>query len=105
MRIICKVWETEEIGMSMPSKSSSDKKRFCRLCDIIADIPEDISEHADRLYSLMGDMERADEVLLKERLSVCDPCQKRVKDTCLACGCYTLLRAMAKDNRCPEKRW
>ena len=46
-----------------------------------------------------------DEDLIRKRLSVCEGCEKHVLGTCLACGCYVLIRASAKGSRCPRKKW
>ncbi len=86
-------------------ETSADSARFCRLCDIMADLPRDVTEYADRLYRLLDEKDRADEGLIRERLKVCEGCSKNVQGTCLACGCYVLIRASAKRSRCPEKRW
>lgn len=75
------------------------------MCDIIASIPEDIGEYADKLYRLMKEDERACEDTIKDRMSVCEGCEKNTGGTCLACGCYCLIRTMKKDNRCPKKKW
>ena len=79
--------------------------RFCRLCEILDGIPEDLKEHGDKLYRLLPEKERAEEELMKRRLSVCGECEKETEGTCLSCGCYTLFRAMAKDQKCPNKKW
>ncbi len=85
--------------------SGTDNTRFCRLCDIMADLPDDVTEYADRLYSLLDEKDRADEKLIRERLGICEQCPKLVLGTCLSCGCYVLIRASAKSSRCPKKRW
>ena len=81
------------------------KLRFCRLCDIVDSIPVDIGEHADRLYSLLDDDEKAPEVLIKERLSVCDECERNMGGTCLECGCYCIIRSFAVSKHCPVGKW
>ena len=83
----------------------AEEKRYCRLCDLIDDIPEDVGEYAQKLYDLLEPRDRADEALIRERLAVCGACPKLSADTCLACGCYVLIRASAKSSRCPKKRW
>ncbi|MCR4807297.1 MAG: DUF6171 family protein [Lachnospiraceae bacterium] len=79
--------------------------RFCRMCDIIASIPSDVGAYADKLYSLLPDGERAGEELIRDRVGICEECDKNTAGTCLACGCYCAVRAMKKDNKCPKKKW
>lgn len=78
---------------------------ICKLCEIIKNIPDDIEEYANRLYSLLDEDERADRELIESRLAVCDKCEKNVSGTCLACGCYCLVRSFARSQRCPKKKW
>ncbi|MCR5293846.1 MAG: DUF6171 family protein [Lachnospiraceae bacterium] len=89
----------------IPAASASEGARFCRLCDIMAEMPEDVTEYADRLYRLLDEKDRADEETIRRRLSVCGSCPKQVGGTCLACGCYVLIRASAERSRCPKKKW
>ncbi len=79
--------------------------RFCRLCEILDGIPEDIGGYGDKLYRLLKKKDRAGEELMKKRLTVCGSCEKEVNGTCLSCGCYTLYRVMKKDQQCPDKKW
>lgn len=85
--------------------AEKEKTRYCRLCDIAADIPQDVADYADRLYQLLDERDRAGEELIKRRLAICGGCPKLVGDTCMACGCYVLIRASAKPSRCPKKKW
>lgn len=85
--------------------AGTENTRFCRLCDIMADLPRDVTEYADRLYELLDEKDRAGEDLIRKRLAVCEGCEKHVLGTCLACGCYVLIRASAKGSRCPKKKW
>ena len=75
------------------------------MCEIIKNIPEDIEEYAEKLYSLLDEDERADKELIGSRLDVCGKCEKNVAGTCLACGCYCLVRSFARSQRCPKKKW
>lgn len=79
--------------------------RFCRMCDIIASIPQDVGTYADKLYRLMPERERAGEDLIKDRMKTCEGCDKNSTGTCLACGCYCLVRSMKKDAHCPKHHW
>ncbi len=84
---------------------AQEKLRFCRLCDIFDSIPGDISAYADRLYSLLDEKEKADSALMKQRIAVCDECDRNSAGTCLECGCYCIIRSMKQDNRCPVDKW
>lgn len=79
--------------------------RFCRLCDIINGIPDDIGEYADKLYNLLDEKDRAGEELINLRLSVCEGCDRNEGGTCLACGCYCVVRSFAVSKHCPKKKW
>ena len=75
------------------------------MCDIIAGIPDDIGAYADRMYNLLEEGQKADEELIKARNEVCGGCVKNSGGTCLACGCYCIIRSMKKSARCPDLRW
>ena len=75
------------------------------MCDIIASIPADVGACVDKLYNLLPEGERSSEDLIRERIRVCDECDKNTAGTCLACGCYCAVRAMKKDSACPKKKW
>ena len=83
----------------------TEKYRFCRLCDIFDSIPSDIGAYADRLYLLLDEKERAGSELINDRLSVCKDCDRNADGTCLACGCYCLVRSFAVSSHCPKKKW
>ena len=91
--------------MRIMDSRAGDTYRFCRMCDIVRDIPSDIGEYADRLYAALDEDERADEELIRSRLSVCEGCDRNSLGTCLACGCYCLIRSFARSQRCPKKKW
>lgn len=78
---------------------------FCKLCEIVKNIPEDIEGYAERLYLLLDEDERADGDLIKSRMTVCEQCEKNIAGTCLACGCYCLVRSFARSTCCPKKKW
>ncbi|MCR5421224.1 MAG: DUF6171 family protein [Lachnospiraceae bacterium] len=85
--------------------SVSGSLRFCKMCEIYADIPEDIGLYADRLYALLEKNERADKELMDSRLKVCEDCIKNNQGTCLCCGCYCVIRSMKKSSHCPLEKW
>ena len=83
----------------------TEKLRFCRLCDIFKEMPRDINAYAQRLYDLLDDKEKAGDELIKERLEICSACDRNSQGTCLACGCYCIVRSMKKTVHCPHKKW
>lgn len=48
---------------------------------------------------------RVTEENYKERIRLCEDCEKLTGPTCMACGCYVQLRAIRKDSHCPYKKW
>ncbi|MBR4719443.1 MAG: hypothetical protein IKP31_04270 [Lachnospiraceae bacterium] len=86
-------------------RTENERYRFCRLCDIIDSIPEDIGEYAEKLYGLLDENERAGEELIRSRMDICEECDRNMHGTCLACGCYCLIRCFAVAQRCPKKKW
>jgi hypothetical protein len=89
----------------MEDKERTEKLRFCRLCDIFKDIPLDIDKDAERLYNLLDDKEKAGDELINERLKICSACDRNSQGTCLACGCYCIIRSLKRSARCPKKKW
>lgn len=49
--------------------------------------------------------DRVTEENYERRLAVCRECDRLNAGTCMACGCYVELRAVAKVSRCPKKKW
>ena len=43
----------------------TESTRYCRLCDIVAGLPQDVTEYADRLYELLNEKDRAGEDLIR----------------------------------------
>ena len=81
------------------------QNRICRQCDILSELPEDVTDYAKKLYELLPKKEKADEALMQERIAVCRDCEKREGSTCLECGCYIEIRVMKRDAHCPVKKW
>jgi len=46
-----------------------------------------------------------DQVEYARRLAVCESCEQRHENVCLACGCYLSLKAGARAMDCPLGRW
>ena len=102
--------DTEGITDTKDLKDTEDtegteKLRFCRLCDIFKEIPRDINAYAQRLYDLLDAKDKAGDELIKERLEICSACDRNSQGTCLACGCYCIVRGMKNSVHCPRKKW
>lgn len=41
----------------------------------------------------------------KERLSICNGCDKRKNDICSTCGCYVPAKVLVKEEKCPNSLW
>ena len=86
-------------------KTREERLRFCRICDITKDIPSDVSEYTDKVYALLDKKERAEEELINDRLKICATCGRNSQGTCLACGCYCIIRSMKASAHCPKRLW
>lgn len=86
------------------------EQRICTRCllrDMLAD-SDDLKAKLEMLEKYREAIKVNDRVAQDEyerRLSVCRNCEKLVEGTCMACGCYVELRAVAKVSRCPKKKW
>lgn len=79
--------------------------RICKQC-LLRDFDEKTyREQLLKVLLLMDKDTKAEDTLYEQRLSICTQCEKLMEGTCLACGCYVELRAAAKKNRCPDKKW
>ena len=85
--------------------NTSSENRICRQCEILSELPKDVTSYAKKLYDLLPKKERADEGLMQDRISVCKECERREMSTCLECGCYIEIRVMKKASRCPKRKW
>ena len=84
-----------------------EKNRFCRRCLLKEASPEDYQKYVERFIKGADPSAREEEDIYQERLKACLGCEKLSAGTCLACGCYVELRALARSSRCPRKpsRW
>ena len=78
-------------------------KKPCRKC-LLSQMPEEgeLQKLIAERIALLPEDERAEEAVEKERLSVCQGCDKLVSGTCGLCGCYVELRAAKKRMACPH---
>lgn len=77
----------------------------CRRC-----LLRDLDEAAYQEIVLRGidgiqEKDRAEDELAQTRLKICQDCEKLVRGTCLACGCYVEIRSSIRKGKCPEKKW
>ncbi len=75
------------------------------MCELAKDTSGEIQACAEKLYLLLDENDRAGDELIRRRLDICMECDKRSEDTCLKCGCYVLIRAIAVKSVCPAKKW
>ncbi len=78
----------------------------CKQC-LLRDMAgkEDVLAQVTKMRSLMKDDERVSGDVYEKRLSFCKKCENLLEATCLKCGCYVEIRALAKASRCPGKKW
>lgn len=82
-----------------------NNQRVCKQC-LVREIDEAAyREKLEKVLLLMDRNIKADTALYEKRLSICKECEKLLEGTCLGCGCYVELRAAAKSNHCPYKKW
>ncbi len=58
-----------------------------------------------RYQEAIKEPDRVMPAIYEERLAACKSCELLNTGTCGACGCYVELRALAKNGRCPYKKW
>ncbi len=80
----------------------------CRIC-LIRDMAgkDDIYSYIVKTRELLADEDRADDELYEDRLSICTSCKNLIEATCVKCGCYVEIRALARNNHCPlaKRKW
>lgn len=86
------------------------EQRICTRCLLRDMIGADAAietemQMIDRYRDAIKLADRVAEQEYEKRLNFCRDCEKLISGTCLACGCYVELRAIAKSARCPHKKW
>lgn len=78
-------------------------RKPCKRC-LLSQMPEEreLQKLIKERIALLPDDEKADEAVQKERLSVCQNCDKLVNGTCGLCGCYVEIRAAKVKMACPH---
>lgn len=78
--------------------------RICKKC-LLREMAEEDAGQIEKYKDAIREKDRVSEVMYEERLAVCKSCDLLNAGTCGACGCYVELRAVAKNGRCPHKKW
>lgn len=78
--------------------------RICKKC-LLREMAEEDARQIQRYKEAIKESDRVDAVIYEERLALCKACDFLNTGTCGACGCYVELRALAKNGRCPHKKW
>ena len=78
----------------------------CKRC-LLKDLADsaDVLAQVEKTRSFMTADEKAADALYEKRLSVCRECDRLIDATCLKCGCYVEIRAVAKGASCPARKW
>ncbi len=66
---------------------------------------EEDASQIRRYQEAIKEPDRVGPAIYEERLAACKNCDLLNTGTCGACGCYVELRALAKNGRCPYKKW
>ena len=66
---------------------------------------DDVKAQLDKTRSLMSSDEKASDEKYEKRLSQCRNCDSLINATCLKCGCYVEIRALADGAKCPAGKW
>lgn len=78
--------------------------RICKKC-LLREMAEEDAGQIRRYQEAIKEPDRAMPAIYEERLAACKSCDLLNTGTCGACGCYVELRALAKNGRCPYKKW
>ena len=78
--------------------------RICKKC-LLREMAEEDAGRIEKYKDAIKETDRVSEAMYEERLAVCKSCDLLNAGTCGACGCYVELRAVAKNGRCPHKKW
>lgn len=68
-------------------------------------MPDRMAGYLERHINAIPEEERTENGIFKQRLQVCKKCDKFQEGLCRACGCYVSLRAAAKKQKCPYRKW
>lgn len=94
-------WQIEQTACTVPGDEASKKgpKRMPSLMQQAWNLAHSLSEFvADGLKTVTEEQYR-------QRLEICDGCDRRVKNRCLECGCYLTMKARGRAFKCPKGKW
>ena len=79
----------------------------CRRCLFEGVDRDKITAMIEDYLEALPEEERTPEALYRERLAVCETCDKLADGMCRECGCFVLYRAAVATNDCPDlpSRW
>ncbi|MCR4567063.1 MAG: DUF6171 family protein [Pseudobutyrivibrio sp.] len=80
------------------------QNRVCKAC-LLRDLADADMSMIEKYKDAIKPVDRVDADEYEGRLQVCKACDKLNAGTCLACGCYVEIRAIAKVGSCPKKYW
>ena len=76
----------------------------CKKC-LIYDSAEEDQKMIEKYMNALKTDHQVEQERYEARIAVCKSCKYLNVATCNACGCYVELRAVAKNGRCPHKKW
>ena len=79
-------------------------ERICKKC-LLREMAGADMEKIGKYKEAIKEADRVSPETYEKRLSVCKECDKLNEGTCGACGCYVELRALAKNGKCPYRKW
>lgn len=68
-------------------------------------MPEGMEDYLERHINAIPEDAKVKNEVLEERLHICKKCDRFQEGLCRACGCYVSLRAAAKKQKCPYRKW
>ncbi len=80
------------------------QNKTCKKC-LLRELAEADMSMIEKYKAAIKMNDRVPEEVYESRLSVCKKCDKLNAGTCLSCGCYVEIRAVATVAKCPNKKW
>ncbi|WP_242985431.1 DUF6171 family protein [Vallitalea okinawensis] len=78
--------------------------RICKRC-LLKEVDAEYFESLSIYINSIDEDLKVGNVTYKERLDICQECDKLVDGMCSGCGCYVELRGIMKKNKCPYDKW
>lgn len=79
-----------------------NQKRSCKKCLLADFAPE---EYLENMRAYIKGLEvdiKAEDIIYRDRLSICGGCENLNEGICIICGCFVEYRAAIKKNSCPD---